>query len=75
MSSIRNRLVVSILSVLAFAAVAADIVGKQHHKQSTTAAEVAVFSHYATFTDSSVPVASVVFKDAKYTVVEQAPTF
>jgi len=74
MNSIRNRLVVSLLSVLACAAVAADIVGQQHAKQSTTAAQTAVFSHGA-FKDSSVPAASEVFSGVAYAASEQAPTF
>ena len=75
MSSFRNRLVVSLLSILACAAIAADMVGKQHSKQSTTAAQAAVFSHDVTFKDSSVPEASVVFRGAEYAASEQAPTF
>jgi hypothetical protein len=75
MNSIRNRLVVSLLSVLACAAVAADIVGQQHAKQSTTAAQTAVFSHGATFKDASVPAASEVFSGVAYAASEQAPTF
>ena len=75
MNSIRNRLVVSLLSVLACAAVAADIVGQQHAKQSTAAAQTAVFSHGASFKDSSVPAASEVFRGVEYAASEQAPTF
>lgn len=75
MSSIRNRLVVSLMSVLACAAVTADIVGNRHAIQSTTAAPLTVFSKDVAFKDSSLPAANVVFKGVEYATSEQAPTF
>ena len=74
MSSIRNRIVVSLLSVLAFAAVAADMVGKST-QQSATATPTTVSSQVATFKDLSVPEASVVFEGVEYTATELPPQF
>jgi len=74
MSSIRNRIVVSLLSALAFAAVAADMVGK-NTQQSATAAQTTVSSQVATFKDLSVPKASVVFEGVEYTTTELPPQF
>jgi hypothetical protein len=74
MSSIRNRIVVSLLSVLAFAAVAADMVGK-NTQQSATATQTTVSSQVATFKDLSVPKASVVFEGVEYTTTELPAQF
>ena len=74
MSSIRNRIVVSLLSVLAFAAVAADMVGK-NTQQSAAATRTTASPQVATFKDLSVPKASVVFEGVEYTTTELPAQF
>jgi len=74
MSSIRNRIVVSLLSVLAFAAVAADMVGN-NTRQSATATPTTVSSPVASFKDPSVPAASVVFEGVEYIATELPAQF
>jgi hypothetical protein len=75
MSSIRNRLVVALLPVLACATVAAGIIEQRHVKEPIAAAAGVAMPVGPVFRDASVPAASAVFEGTGYVAYEDIATF
>ena len=75
MTRFRNHLVVAFGAVLACATVAAGMANNRHAEQPHSAISAGSVSASPSFSDPSVPAASVVFPGADNSVSESAPTF